>query len=1130
MGGLYPRLPRDTDPTPLKPIRPPGVESGLMSQLGPFLLQERLADGGMSQLWRAQTPQDKIPVAIKVLTAQTGERERRALSREVRAVAGLDHPNIVKVLDAGRVPAHHPILPAGAPYLAMALAKGGSLAQRLGQIPWQRMQGMLADILRGLAHAHARGVVHLDIKPGNILLSDRAQAILADFGLAHALGSAQGRPVIEGTPAYMAPEQLMGNWRAYGPWTDLYAVGALTWELCSSKPPFVASDPHSLRQAHLNQDPPNFRAILDVPRALEPWLRRLLIKSPAERYRCAADALDALLRLGPPRQPQVWAAAKETWAPGMPALSHVPPAPRKPAPFPDAPVASHGRTVLQGLGLGLFAQRRVPMVGREAQQRLLWDGLRRVHLHRKIHGVLLEGPAGVGKSHLARWIAEQAAATGTAVVLRASHSPIGAQGEGIPGALARHFSVVGLEEPEHHIAQSLAALGTNPYESKALAQWILPEQARDLSLKVRVGILARLLATQDRPVVLILDDVQWSEEALPIALGLMERIEALPVFLVMTLRQDGLSPLKQGLLDRLLDSSRFRAQHLRPLDNGEVTQLIDAMLHLEPGLKTQLLQRCAGNPLMAVQAMGSLVEQGALRPDPAGFTLQDPQASVPRDLRTLWDRRLPQLNAAERQALELAATLGHQLSEEEWAGVCPPGTDLAGLKHALMERELARPWPGGWAFVHSLLPETLLQDAAREGRAPEHHRRCAAYLGAQGEDLRRAKHLLAAGDLDLAAQALALAGAQARFGTDPSRSLAILTLLEETLAQLPGHTLASERIQGALYRASYTRHLGQFEEAHRLLNQALTQARDLGDHWLTANTLTRKGEVYRQQGQLKMARRVFEQGRSICQKQGLIDLEMECMFGLSDVARQQRAWDEAISLLEAAASTWVELEPNERGGRSTRDRASILRSLAAVYRAQGDLDKAQQVLAEGLNAARVQGLGISLANILNDMGEQARLSGRLGDAKTLYQEAAEMTDAVGSYGGVYPRLNLGLLGIQLGDLDLATQACAAALTDCERYALPQLVPGIQVCLAWCAAAMRDWLMVEERLSLAEIGFAQHADLDPDNAWPALLTARLCLQGERPRLARMALEVARSQYQGLDDAQGLAKVDALAAQL
>lgn len=1099
-----------------------------MSQLGPFLLQERLADGGMSQLWRATATHSGTEVAIKVLSPSTTDRERTALSREIRAVAGLDHPNIVKVLDSGQVPSGHPLLPGGAPYLAMELARGGSLAQRVGQIPWPRMQGMLADILGALGHAHARGVVHLDIKPGNVLLSQTTEAILADFGLAHALGSDQARPAIEGTPAYMAPEQLLGNWRAYGPWTDLYAVGALTWELCTSKPPFLASDPNALRQAHLNQDPPNFRAILDVPPDLERWLRRMLIKSPAERFAFAADALDGLLRLGPARRPQVWAAAQQTWAPGMPALSHIAAAPRTPAPFPEGPVASHGPALVRGLGLGLFAQRRVPMVGREDQQKLLWDGLRRVHLHSKVHGVLLEGPAGVGKSHLARWIEEQAHAAGAAVVLRASHSPIGAPDEGIPGALARHFSVVGLQEPEHHIAQALASLG-NPYESKALAQWIQPERARQLPLKIRVGILARLLALQDRPVLLVLEDIQWSEEALPVALGLIDRVEDLPVFLVMTLRREELSPLKEAQLDSLLDSALFRAQEIAPMDAEQTERLIDGMLLLDPALRRTLAERCQGNPLMAVQALGSLVEQHKLTQGPHGFALRAGQTAIPQDLPSLWEERLPELGEQERLALELAATLGHQVSDAEWEAVSPPEAKLSALRDALLERRLARPWPGGWQFVHSLLPETLLQEAAQAGRAADHHRRCAAYLGAQTEDLRRAKHLLAAGDLSLAAQTLALAGAQARFGTDPSRSLAILTLLEQTLDQLPEDQLLAERVQASLYRASFMRHLGKFEDALKTLNAALTQARDLDSPSLVANTLTRKGECYRQQGQIKMAQRLFEQARALCAAEGLRGQEMECLFGLSDVARQQRSWAQAVQLLERAVSMWAVYDQNAQG-RTTRDRASILRGLAAVHRARGDLNQAQQVLSEALNEAREGGLGISLANVLNDMGEQARMSGRLADARMLYEEAAEMTDAIGSYGGVYPRLNLGLLGIQLGDLGLARQSCELALADCERYALPQLSPGILVCLAWCAAKEQDWRLVEERISLAEAGFSLHGDLDPDNAWPALRCAALCQEAGHPRLARLAGELALAQYTGLEDAAGIARVQTLLAAL
>ncbi len=207
--------------------------------LGPFTITGLLGKGGMGEVYRGMHTAQKVPVAIKVLKGPIAQDPvyQESFRNEVSAVAGLDHPSIVKVFDYGQVPADAAdasdgFLVAGCPYLVMELVEGGALFQWRGRLSWEQSRRMIQLLLDALAHAHARGVIHRDLKPGNVLINpDLSRVVLTDFGLAHAWdrkASTESEKSVMGTPAYMAPEQLRGQWRDQGPWTDLYDLGGAT--------------------------------------------------------------------------------------------------------------------------------------------------------------------------------------------------------------------------------------------------------------------------------------------------------------------------------------------------------------------------------------------------------------------------------------------------------------------------------------------------------------------------------------------------------------------------------------------------------------------------------------------------------------------------------------------------------------------------------------------------------------------------------------------------------------------------------------------------------------------------------------------------------------------------------------
>ncbi len=262
-----------------------------------------LGQGGFGVVYRAVHADLGLAVALKVMTHPSwSEPEgRRAFRDEVRAMGRLDHPNVVRVLDYGEVRAGGR-LPAGAPWLAMELVDGGSLgAARLGG--WGALRAVVEQILDALAHAHAHGVVHRDIKPPNVLLAQDGdgtgvRVVLSDFGIAWALDHREDRTPnagsTAGTPSYMAPEQILDRAAAQGPWTDLYAVGCVAFRAVSGRAPFRRKDVAATLRAHLYDSLPPLVPRFPVPAGLWTWLGRMTQKDVTLRYRFAADAAHAL--------------------------------------------------------------------------------------------------------------------------------------------------------------------------------------------------------------------------------------------------------------------------------------------------------------------------------------------------------------------------------------------------------------------------------------------------------------------------------------------------------------------------------------------------------------------------------------------------------------------------------------------------------------------------------------------------------------------------------------------------------------------------------------------------------------------------------------------------------------------
>ncbi len=253
-----------------------------------------LGHGGMGVVYKARHLRLNRPVALKMLLAgaYAGPRDLLRFQSEAQAVAALRHPNVVQVYDVGD---HE-----GRPYFTMEFIEGGSLAQKLAGTPQPARQAaaVVAALAEGVGVLHQAGIVHRDLKPANVLLTADGTPRISDFGLARRLEPGPGLTLsgtTVGTPSYMAPEQAQGKTLALGPPTDIYALGAILYELLTGRPPFRAETAAATVQQVISQDPvaPS-RLNARVPRDLETICLKCLHKDPGRRYASATALADDL--------------------------------------------------------------------------------------------------------------------------------------------------------------------------------------------------------------------------------------------------------------------------------------------------------------------------------------------------------------------------------------------------------------------------------------------------------------------------------------------------------------------------------------------------------------------------------------------------------------------------------------------------------------------------------------------------------------------------------------------------------------------------------------------------------------------------------------------------------------------
>lgn len=682
--------------------------------------------------------------AVKLLTRERARdaRYREGFRREIYALAQLDHPGIARIYDFGFVEEEgaRGAVVAGTPWFAMEYVEGLSARRAALTWEWPQLREFALALLDALGHAHARHVLHRDLKPSNVLVSaESASAVaLVDFGIAELYrversgGQEEAVESTYGTPRYMSPEQIMGEQRRQGPWTDLYAVGCLLWGLICGQTPHRGETSKELFYAHLRGTIAPFQPSFAVPEGVEAWLMSLLEQRPSSRVRRAADARRALLGLEsaelvmpepreeavaidramrPTRKEQSWEELQITeggalttrqeatrlldWAPereqesadrGIAAVEAV---------VPETWRRASGAVAASPVGLNLFGLRKLPFINRDAERDALWEVLVRAAAEDRPHGVFVSGAAGCGKSRLIDWLAERVHETGAATPVRVTHSRPGTAADGMASALLRWFQCGGMRWSEalRRLVEEFGVLDIDSDARLIDAAGLLqvagsvdrPESTpgagfggaleRNRTLVRIVEAMARR-----RPVLLWLDDVLRDPETLSFVRHLFgqEGGVAAPIVVVMTSRREEMASAAESV-DALLSvcTAHLEVEALAPHHHEE---LVRRMLPFEEGVVRRLVERTEGRPLFAVQIVRDWVERGLVEEVEGGgsYRVEGGEDALPGDLHRLWMRRLEQLvegggrgvDESSLTALELAATLGRSVEWEEWRLAC----------------------------------------------------------------------------------------------------------------------------------------------------------------------------------------------------------------------------------------------------------------------------------------------------------------------------------------------------------------------------------------------------------------------------------------------------------------------------
>ncbi|MCB9450566.1 MAG: tetratricopeptide repeat protein [Anaerolineaceae bacterium] len=949
-----------------------------------YQLMERMGSGGMGAVFRTVDRLTGQTVALKRVTTALApgnsmestlnlatEQVRVALAHEFEILASLHHPYVIQVLDYGFDESKQPFFTMNLienPRTIVQAGKGQSL-----QVRYQ----LLTQMLEALAYLHRRGVVHRDIKPDNALVTATGDLKMLDFGLATLHERHDPSQGVSGTLLYIAPEVLTGE--PATPASDFYAVGMIAYELFAGFHPFRDANSSSMVLTILTQDinfePANQEAEVAYV------LQRLCSRNPDDRYRDAYDVIGDLSAALDQPMPQETIAIRESY---------------------------------------LQAAR---FVGREAELSQLVGALDNLYDAERGSTWLVGGESGVGKTRLLDELRVHALVKGALVV-----NGQGVQGGGLSYQLWR--------DP---VRRLLLAEKTDDLDAGILRE-VVPDIERLLGREIpevavvdgeanqerMIGAIASLFRRQTRPILLVLEDLQWTRESLEVVKVLNRMVADLPLLIVGSFINEERPDLPEELPDMQLLT-------LKRLNTREIATLSESILG-ETGRQNSvinLLQReTEGNVFFLVEVVRALAEEAG-RLNRIGEMIL-PEKVVAGGVMKIIERRLEHVPQDVRNFLRTAAVAGRELdlkmltsmtkdSLHTWLQTC--------ANHAILEVD-----DGQWRFTHEKLRQAVIANLP-DDKCAELHRKVAlaidsVYPDAPEQASILMQHWQQAGDVEQERIHAQRAGEHALHISTYAQAI---TYFERVLTLLPLTT--EEGAERDALEADINEHLGealihhghndvaamfleqslayfrttkkqariastlnslgeaawrqnQYEQANQLVNESLGIARKIKAYRSIAASLNRLGMVAYDQGDYASANRYFEESLALAREHHILEEHATATNNLGIVAFSQGEHERARQFLEET----VEI------GRSTGERrkvATALLNLGSVAGVQDDLPRAIQYFEEALEMCRSIGERRGVALALDNLGYAVSLRKEYDRAFRYFMESLEMARATG---------------------------------------------------------------------------------------------------------------------------------------
>ncbi|MBN1316239.1 MAG: tetratricopeptide repeat protein [Anaerolineales bacterium] len=969
---------------------------------GRYRIEALIGRGGMGTVYRARDEETERDVAIKVILSSTGGSDVRRFRREFRVLARLAHPHIINVFDSGQVD--------GLPFYVMEYIKGPDLrlllTNRKAPLPFKPTITIGIQVAEALAHIHNQGIVHRDLKPSNIMVLNQESLDsgqngvtikLMDFGLvkmADISAELTTSGILLGTITYLAPEQMKGL--AVDRRADLYSLGLVLYESSTKAFPFKGTTPMEIAFNRVTGQPSSPRIHNpQLPTAFDDLVMKLLAPEMNERYASAEEVLVDLAPLA-----------------DRPVLIVTPPPPRA----------------------DIIA--RSPLIGREQEMSTL-----RQHLENGWQGqgkfVLLEGEAGVGKTRLVQELAALARQNGGRCLQGNcyEHSRIayGPFVEILEDALT---GLKGFPPPETAgLEEELSSLVPSMDVTVAGFVVLEPEQAQLRLFDAVSRFITRL--TEKKPVLLLLDDLQWADDSSLALLHYLLRNNQAPVFVCGAARREELDP--QHPLETLVQglSRRNMAERLslKALSQSSAQALVTAYLAggaAPAELAGRLNQEAEGNPFFMEEMIKAWIEEGQLvwkngcwKLEPSLDESGISALSIPSSIADIIRRRLRELSQAEQNVLDRAAVLGREFNFDVLLFMQEaPDEDVLldvidNLLRARLLEEIDHPREDRYQFAHGKIREVIYAGINRRRVRRLHLKAGLAIEKVYANQLDQvmepmARHLLRGGErrgivygikagdaaravyanqeaLDLYRKALGLTQALDA-GKDDAELIELGLALESNIADI-------------------TYLIGEYGQSMDALNSMLQMI--TGEE--TVSVHRRLAAVFESQGRYQPAMEELQKAKQLLPHKKLKSHELSSINkNMAWIKRRQGDLPGAIK------SCWQGLEATPADERTVA--ADLYDTLGVIQRDMGDLKEATTYHRQSLALREEQDDRPGIAKTCNNLAAVSWLQGKLSEALDYFQRSLSISEKIGHSAGMASVYNnIGLIYFSKDEFDSAIE-------------------------------------------------------------------------------------------------------------